>query len=64
MKQIKIIISPEGDAKVEAIGFTGTACNGATKPIEEALGQVVKDTPKPEQYAQNSNPQTLQRNGW
>lgn len=38
MKKITITITPEGETKVEASGYSGDECIAATKPIEEALG--------------------------
>lgn len=63
MKQVIVKIALDGATVVEAIGFTGTSCKDATRPIEEALGAVQKQTPKPEQYVQTQN-QNVQRNGW
>jgi hypothetical protein len=63
MKQIKVKIALDGATEVEAVGFTGTSCKTATKPIEEALGAVQKSLPKPEQFVQNQNP-NVQRNGY
>lgn len=63
MKQLKVKIALDGSTEVEALGFTGTSCKAATKPIEEALGQVQKSTAKPEQFVQNQN-SNIQRNGW
>lgn len=64
MKQIKIKIAPDGTPSVEAVGFTGgTACKAATKPIEDALGDVQSTVLKPEAYVQNQNT-NVQQNGW
>ena len=38
MKEIIVTISPEGKPTVEAEGFTGTACEEATRNILDALG--------------------------
>lgn len=35
--QIKITISPLGQPKIEAQGYSGGACAAATKPLEDAL---------------------------
>ena len=37
--KIEIIITPEGKALVQTLGFTGPACRDASRFIEEALGQ-------------------------
>lgn len=49
---IKIDVSPAGDVKVDAQGFTGQSCADATKGIELVLGggEAKKDK-KPEWYA-------------
>jgi len=39
-QEIQVDISPDGSLRIEAHGFTGTACRAATAPIEEALGVV------------------------
>ena len=39
MKTIEIIASPTGETKVETKGFNGSECRGASKLIEQALGQ-------------------------
>jgi hypothetical protein len=65
MKQIKVTITPEGQASVEATGFKNNACKKATKPIEEALGTVEKVSNKPEALIQESNTnQATNSYGW
>jgi hypothetical protein len=49
-QQIVVTISPEGDTKIEAIGYTGGSCAAATKPLEEALGVVADRKLKPEYH--------------
>jgi hypothetical protein len=63
MKQIKVKVALDGSTEVEAVGFTGTSCKSATKPIEDALGSVQKSTAKPEQFVQGQQ-SNIQRNGW
>lgn len=38
-RKIEIIITPEGKTTIQTLGFTGAACRGASKFIEQALGQ-------------------------
>lgn len=38
MKKITITITPDGETKIEASGYSGDECLKATKSIEEALG--------------------------
>lgn len=44
MKEVKIhvTVSPQGETKIEAIGFQNNACLKETKELEEALGKVEK----------------------
>ena len=38
-KLIEIVVSPQGDARLETKGFAGQECREASKFVEEALGQ-------------------------
>lgn len=42
-RYVEVTISPNGETKIEAHGFTGGACKAATKPLEEALGAHEQD---------------------
>jgi hypothetical protein len=48
VKTITILISPQGDAKIEAHGFTGGECRTATARLRAALGQDSNEQFKPE----------------
>ena len=37
-KTIEIIVSPQGETRLETKGFTGGECKEASKFVEEALG--------------------------
>jgi hypothetical protein len=39
MKQVIVLIAPDGQTKVVAEGFTGGECRQATAFLREALGQ-------------------------
>ena len=39
MKTIEIIVTPEGKASVQTLGFTGASCQDASRFLEEALGK-------------------------
>lgn len=54
MKQIKVVIAPDGSIKVEALGYAGQACELDTKQLEGALGVGKKRTLKPERYKQTT----------
>ena len=38
MKTIEIIVSPQGESRVETKGFAGSECQEASKSLEQALG--------------------------
>lgn len=57
---IIVDVLPDGSAKVQVVGVTGSACKAFSKPIEDALGIVSSDTPTPEYY-QQSQLQSQQR---
>jgi hypothetical protein len=50
MEQIIVIIGKDGTATIEAVGFTGSSCEAATRPLEAALGVVADRTLKPEYF--------------
>lgn len=43
MKTIEIIVSPQGEVRLETKGFTGPACQAASHFLREALGPVIAD---------------------
>ena len=47
-KRIDIDIGPEGGVSIDAVGFQGPDCEGATAFLEEALGEVTDSRKKPE----------------
>lgn len=60
MKSVIVIITPDGEVQIDAVGFKGTACEKATAEIEKALGVPSTRKKKPEYHAQ-SNTVSLQR---
>ncbi len=50
MKEIEILILPDGSVKMEGKGFSGPECQEAMKALKEALGTVVSEENKPEFY--------------
>ncbi len=44
MKTIEITVSPNGEAKVETRGFTGSECREASRFVEQALGRKTAET--------------------
>ncbi len=61
-RTIEIIISPQGQVQIDAVGFKGPDCELATRFLEEALGVVNKKTKKPE-FHQSAHKNHLQRLG-
>lgn len=39
MKTIEIIVSPQGETRIETKGFFGAECREASRPFEQALGR-------------------------
>lgn len=54
MEKLLITISPTGEVKIDAQGFQDVSCLAATRPFEEALGEVSKETRKPEANVQET----------
>ena len=52
MKTIEIVVSPQGESRVETKGFTGSECQKASQFLEMALGKQTTASLKPEFYAQ------------
>jgi hypothetical protein len=61
-RTIDIIVSPQGDISINAIGFKGAGCEKATRAMEEALGAVSHRVKKPE-YDASTTAQHQQRLG-
>ena len=51
---IEVIVSPQGEVKIDAIGYKGTACEKATRFLEEALGVITNRVKKPEYLVRNT----------
>ncbi|QDU82625.1 hypothetical protein Pla110_43860 [Polystyrenella longa] len=61
MKQIEIIVSPEGSSRVVSRGYQGSGCQEATRQLEAALGKRLTETLTPEFYLTISNPSETQQ---
>ena len=48
MKTIEIIVSPQGETRLETKGFTGASCQEASRFIENALGEKLSEEATPE----------------
>ena len=51
---IEIIVSPQGEVKIDAIGFKGPDCEKATRFLEQALGVVSNRVKKPEYHRRSA----------
>ena len=47
---IEIIVSPQGETRLETKGFAGASCQDASRFIEKALGEKLADEPTAERY--------------
>lgn len=59
---IEVIVSPQGDITIDAIGFKGADCAQATAYLEKALGVAGQRNQKPE-YQQHRETKRQQRIG-
>jgi hypothetical protein len=59
MRTIEVIVQPDGQLKIDAVGFKGADCEKATAFLEKALGQVKGKAKKPEYYRQNQRQQQI-----
>ena len=60
MKIIEIIIAPNGQARVETKGFTGSECRQASQFIDRALGQQTGELLKAEFHQTAASQQHIQ----
>jgi hypothetical protein len=61
-KTIEVIVSPNGQIQIDAVGFKGADCERATQFLEEALGVVRNRAKKPE-YHQSRQTKLKQKAG-
>ncbi|MEX1223447.1 MAG: DUF2997 domain-containing protein [Pirellulales bacterium] len=59
MKTIEITVAPNGESRVETKGFTGGACQQASRFIEQALGKRTGEQLTAEFYATAEQQQRL-----
>jgi hypothetical protein len=50
LKTIEIIVSRQGETRLETKGFAGASCQDASRFIEIALGEKSSDQPTAERY--------------
>jgi hypothetical protein len=61
-KTIEIIVSPNGEVSIDAVGFKGADCERATAYLEKALGVQDRKVKKPE-YRQQVRQTNQQKAG-
>ena len=52
-ERIDVWISPEGAITIDAVGYTGSSCEEATRFLEEALGTVGRKQRTRDYYRRN-----------
>ena len=60
---IEVVISPQGETRVETKGFTGSSCRHASQFLEQALGATVNEKLTAEFYQQEAAPNQLRQGG-
>ncbi len=63
MKTIEVVISPNGETKIETKGFAGSSCQEASQFLEQALGAKVSEKPTAEFYQTQPQEQVIQQGG-
>lgn len=53
-RTIRVIVSPAGQLKIDAVGFSGADCETATAFLEEALGEIEDRQRKPEYHSRRT----------
>ena len=57
---IEIMISPDGQSRIETQGFTGNSCRTASRFLEQALGKSTSEQLKSEFHQHASENEHLQ----
>ena len=60
---IEVLISPQGQTKIETKGFAGSTCQQASQFLEQALGAKLSDMPTAELYQAQREEQVIQQGG-
>ena len=61
-RSIEVIVMPDGQLIIDAVGFKGAACDKATRFLEDALGQIASKQHKPA-YSERNQTHRQQRVG-
>ena len=57
-KRIEMLISPDGEIKLQTLGFTGSSCQRADQFLRDALGVVSSEELTPEYHLQSHDNQS------
>jgi hypothetical protein len=60
---IEIIVSPQGESRVETKGFTGVECQQDSRFLESALGKLTSETLTAEFHQQQYRQNRVQEDG-
>ena len=60
---IEVVISPQGETKIETKGFAGSTCQQASQFLEQALGAKLSDKRTAELYQAQREEQVNQQGG-
>ena len=60
---IEVVITPQGETRVETKGFTGSSCRQASQFLEQALGTVANEQFTAEFYQQEAASNHLRQGG-
>lgn len=62
-RTIEVIVSPQGETKIETRGFAGSSCQSASRLLEQALGTRAAERLTAEFYQPAVQTQPLQQKG-
>ena len=58
---IEVLITPQGETRIQTKGFTGPDCLQSSKFLELALGQIIQDYKTEEYYQTTETKQNIQQ---
>ena len=62
-RTIEVIVSPQGESKIETRGFAGTSCQEASRFLEQALGLRSAEQLTAEYYQSTIQSEMVQQRG-
>ena len=63
MQLIEVIVSPQGETRIETKGFAGHSCRQASEFLEQACGATVAEALTAEFYQPETTAQSLRQGG-